>query len=291
MSKIVRAMTKDGSAVAEVVISTDIVNEGARIHSTSATASAALGRVLTAASLMGSRMKDKGDSLTLTFRGEGPAGMIMAVSDYFGNVKGYIENPLADAPPKSNGKLDVSGIVGGGYMSVVRDIGIGEPVTGICNIVSGEIAEDIASYYAESEQTPTVIILGVLVAPDLSIRAAGGVFVQLLPNFDEGITDILEKNAPRLSNISDLIAKGLDETALLDIMLEGVEYDVFDEIDVGYVCDCSRERTERAVRSLGKEEIADIFKEQDTIEVCCRFCDKKYYFTENDFKTGENSHG
>lgn len=291
MSKIVRAMTRDGSAVAEVVISTDIVNEGVRIHSTSATASAALGRVLTAASLMGSRMKDKGDSLTLTFRGDGPAGMIMAVSDYFGNVKGYIENPLADAPPKSNGKLDVSGIVGGGYMSVVRDIGIGEPVTGICNIVSGEIAEDIASYYAESEQTPTVIILGVLVSPDLSVKAAGGVFVQLLPNFDEGITDILEKNAPRLANISDLIARGLDETALLDIVLDGIEYDVFDEIDVGYVCDCSRERTERAVRSLGKDEIRDIFKEQDTIEVCCRFCDKKYYFTEKDFSTGENGNG
>lgn len=284
MSRIIRAMTQDGSAVAEVVISTDMVNEAVRIHSPSATAAAALGRVITATSLMGSRMKDKGDSLTVAFKGDGAAGTVLAVSDYFGNVKGYIENPAADAPPKNNGKLDVSTVIGKGYLSVVRDIGIGEPQTGISEIVSGEIAEDIASYYANSEQTPTVIILGVLVGPDLSVLASGGVFVQLLPNFDEGILDVLERNAPRLANISNLIHGGVDEKGLLDIILADIPYDVFDEIEVGYKCDCSRERTARAVRSIGKEELSRIFSEQDKIEVCCRFCDKKYVFCEKDLR-------
>lgn len=278
MSKIIRAMTQDGSAVAEVIDSTDIVNTAIKYHKTSPTASAALGRVLTAASLMGSRQKDKGDQLTLSFRGDGPAGMIMAVSDYFGNVKGYIENPAVDLPLKSNGKLDVSGAVGRGSMSVVRDTGLKEPVTGISEIVSGEIAEDIASYYANSEQTPTLMSLGVLVAPDLSCAGAGGVFIQLLPHADDETAEKIEKNAASLTAVSKLIANGTTCEQLLSLALADVPYDLFDEIEVNYECSCSKERMLRAVRSLGRAELEKIFAEQAEIEICCRFCDKKYSF-------------
>ncbi len=278
MSRIIRAMTADGSAVAEVVDSTDIVNSAIKFHKTSPTASAALGRVLTAASLMGSRLKDKGDSLTLSFRGDGPAGMIMAVSDYFGNVKGYIENPAVDLPLKPNGKLDVSGAVGSGSMSVVRDTGLKEPVTGISEIVSGEIAEDIASYYANSEQTPTLLSLGVLVAPDLTCAGAGGVFIQLMPHADDQTVAQIEKNAASLTAVSNLIANHTSCEQLLQLALSGVPYDLFDEIDVGYKCDCSKARMLRAVKSLGRAELEKIFAEQEEVEICCRFCDKKYSF-------------
>lgn len=278
MSRIIRAMTRDGSAVAMIIDSTDIVNEAIKYHKTSPTASAALGRVLTAASLMGSRLKNKEDSVTLTFKGDGPAGVIMAVSDYYGNVKGYIENPAVDLPLKPNGKLDVSGAVGSGFMSVVRDVGLKEPVTGISEIVSGEIAEDVVSYFVDSEQTPTLLSLGVLVDRDLSCAGAGGVFVQLLPNSDDAVADALEKNVVRVTGVSSLIAQGVSCETLLSYILDGVEYDLFDKTDVGYVCDCSRERMLRAVKSLGKDELEKIFKEQKEIEVSCRFCNKKFSF-------------
>ncbi len=271
-------MTKDGSAVAMVIDSTDIVNEAIKYHNTSPTATAALGRTLTAASLMGSRLKNKDDQVTLTFKGDGPAGIIMAVADYYGNVKGYIENPAVDLPLKPNGKLDVSGAVGAGYMSVVRDVGLKEPVTGILQIVSGEIAEDVASYYANSEQTPTLLSLGVLVDRDLSCAGAGGVLVQLLPHADDEIVKILENNVVNVTGISSLIAGGQSCEQLLDRVLDGIGYDLFDETEVGYVCDCSRERMLRAVLSLGQKELQKIFSEQETIEVCCRFCNKKFSF-------------
>lgn len=278
MSKIIRAMTKNGSAIAIVTDTTDIVNTAIKYHNTAPTATAALGRTLTAASIMGSRLKDKGDSLTLTFKGDGPAGIIMAVSDYAGNVKGYIENPGVDLPLKPNGKLDVSGAVGAGYMSVVRDVGMKEPMTGISQIVSGEIAEDVTNYFADSEQTPTIISLGVLVDKDLSCAGAGGVFIQLLPFADESIIDALEKNAAKITGISSQIASGKTCEQIMADALDGIEYELFDEIKTDYVCDCSKARMLRAVRSLGCDELKKIFSEQETIEVCCRFCNKKFSF-------------
>lgn len=279
MGKLTRAMTSDGSAVALAVDSTDIVNSAIGFHNPAPTATAALGRVLTAASLMGSLLKDKDNSLTLTFRGDGSAGLILAVSDYIGNVKGYLENPSANLPPKPNGKLDVSGIVGGGVMSVVRDIGLKEPMTGISEIRSGEIAEDIAAYYAESEQIPTLLALGVLVGVDLSCAGAGGVLIQLLPGADESVVDILEHNAARLSDISRAVSSGATGKDLLDTALCGIEYDIFDETEVSYRCGCSRERMLAGLRSISKDELCKIFSEQDEIETVCRFCGKKYYFT------------
>ena len=278
MSRIIRAMTTDGSAVAMVTDTTDIVNKAIKYHNTAPTATAALGRVMTAASLMGVRLKNRDDSLTLTFKGDGPAGIVMAVSDYSGNVKGYIENPSVDLPLKPSGKLDVSGAVGSGFMSVVRDVGLKEPMTGISQIVSGEIAEDVATFFAQSEQTPTLISLGVLVDKDLSCAGAGGVFIQLLPHADESIIDTLEKNVGKITGLSSLIASGKTCEQIMADALDGIEYELFDEIDTDYVCDCSRERMLRAVKSLGKQELQKIFSEQDTVEICCRFCNKKFSF-------------
>ena len=284
-SKILRAMTKDGSARAYVINSTELVNEAIKYHKTAPTATALIGRTLTAASVMGTMLPEKEDRLTLTIRGNGIAGTTLACADYYGNVKGYVANPMADLPLKPNGKLDVSGIVGGGILSVSKDVGDDVPFNGSIELVSGEIAEDVAQYYASSEQTPTLCALGVLVDTDYTCRAAGGVFVQLLPFPDDAVIDRLEENSRMLNNVSTLFANGFSNEEILKIALNGIEYDLFDELEVEYKCDCSRERTERALISIGKDEAESIFKEQrengeeEKITLECHFCDKKYVFT------------
>ena len=287
-STILRAMTRDGSARAFIINSTDIVNTAIGYHKTTPTASALLGRVLTAASMMGTLLKDKGNTLTLNVRGDGPARNVIAVSDYAGNVKGYIAEPYIDIPKKTSGKLDVSGAIGSGTLSVVKDIGLKEPYSGMINLVSGEIAEDITQYFAVSEQTPSLCALGVLVDRDFTCKAAGGVLISLLPFAAEETISQLEKNAANLSNVSRLFDEGLSCEEIMNIALEGIEYDIFDELDVEYACDCSRERCARALLSLGEKEAYSLFEENkaegkgEEVQFECHFCDKRYVFTKDD---------
>ena len=282
MGKILRAMSRDGSAQLLVLNSRDIVQKAIDYHSPEPTATAALGRVLTAASLIGTTLKDEGNSVTVNFRGDGPCGHILAVSDYKGNVRGYIQNPHIDLPRKPSGKLDVSAAVGHGTLNIIKDVGETEPYVGIVNIVSGEIAEDITNYYAESEQIPTVCALGVLVSGDKSCKASGGVMIQLLPFAAEETISKIEKNVPLLSSVSSLFDKGLSNKEIADIAFNGIEYDVFDEYDVAYKCTCSRDRMGSALATLDPYELYDIFSKQKEAELSCQFCDAKYSFTAAD---------
>ncbi|MBQ9736186.1 MAG: Hsp33 family molecular chaperone HslO [Clostridia bacterium] len=286
---IFRAMTQDGSARITVINSRAIVQRAIGLHAPSHTATAALGRLLTATSLIGCLMGEKESTVTVGIHADGAIGKMLAVSDYYGNVRGYAENPKADVARKPNGKLDVGGLVGNGTLYVVRDDGVSPtPHIGTVALQTGEIAEDIAAYYAESEQIPTLCALGVLVAPDGSCLAAGGVMVQLLPFADGGVVSLLERNASALTSVSELFRSGLSNYEIASLALRDIPFDPFDEITVDYLCNCSRERMHGALAKVGEKELRRMFDEEEAeghgrvLELSCQFCNNKYSFDENE---------
>ena len=282
MGKLVRCISSDGTLTVMAADTTDIVNTAQEIHKTSAVVSAALGRLLTAACLMGSALKGKDDSVTLRINGGGPAGTILAVSDSSGNVRGYAVNPVVEIPLNDKGKLDVAGAVGtDGALTVIKDLGLKDPYVGQIPIASGEIAEDITSYFAVSEQIPTVCALGVLVNPDLTIRRAGGFIIQLLPTADDSVIDLVEKCIEGIEPVTKMLDSKMTPEEICRHVLADFELEVLDEAQPEYRCNCSRDRVSKALISMGREELSDIMKDERT-EVCCQFCDKKYVFTPSD---------
>lgn len=274
---LLRGISENGGIVFYGVDSTDIVREMERVHKTSAVTTAALGRLLTAAAMMGAMLKSRTDSMTLQIKGGGPAGRLMAVVDGDGHLKGYVQNPVVELPPREDGHLDVGGAVGhDGTLDVIRDLGLREPYIGQVPLVSGEIAEDVTRYFAISEQTPTVCALGVLVNEDLSVRCAGGFIVQLLPGALESEIVQLEKNIAAMPSVTSMMEQGKTVKDMLDMALDTFAPEVLDTNFVEYRCDCSEERVRRMLKSLGKKEVENLRNEDPVAEVHCQFCDKTY---------------
>ena len=285
MDEIIRMMTGDGMVKAVAVTGKDMVERARQIHKTLPVATAALGRTLMAASMMGDMLKEKDGSVTLQIKGGGPLGAITAVSDSRGNPRGYLQNGQVDIPRKYQGKLDVGTAVGSsGSLTVMKDMGLKEPYIGSVQLVSGEIAEDITAYFVESEQVPTACALGVLVDKDQSVAAAGGYLVQLLPGADESAIQRLEESIARQGPVTDALHGGADAVQLLERVLEGQEPELLERRPVAYKCYCSRERVSRAIISMGKEEMQSLIEEQGGAELTCQFCDKVYRFTKEDLQ-------
>ncbi|MCQ2558986.1 MAG: Hsp33 family molecular chaperone HslO [Oscillospiraceae bacterium] len=284
MDRIIRATAGEGYIKMAVIQAKEMVQRGCEIHACSPTASAALGRTLCAASLMGNMMKEENGTLTIRINGGGPAGSVVAVSDSQGYVRGYIENPAVDLPLRSDGKLNVGGAVGNdGMLTVSRDIGLREPYIGSTELVSGEIAEDLTAYLLESEQVPSACALGVLVDTDLSIRAAGGFIVQLMPGADEELITKLEDNIFMMDQLTTILDEDGPEELFRQVMKD-LEYHLVGEEPVGYRCYCSRERVEEAIACIDRQEIEEMIAEDKNISVSCQFCDAEYTFTPADLR-------
>ena len=282
---LVRGMTPDGFVKITAVQSTELVERARQIHKTLPLATAALGRTLTAVSMMGNELKyDKG-SVTLQFRGDGPLGAITAVGDSNGNVRGYLQNPAAVLPLRADGHLNVGAGVGrDGVITVIKDIGEREPFTGRIELQSGEIAEDVAAYYVLSEQIPTVCALGVLVDRDQSVKCAGGYLLQLLPGAPAGLVDLLEYRVQDVGSITANLEKGLDMRQVVEELLYGMGLQLMEEHPVAYECKCSRSKVESALISLGREELQRLIDEEETTDVTCQFCDVIYHFERKDLE-------
>ena len=287
MGKIVRAMTKDGWVKIAAVNGRDIVQRAKDIHNTSPTATAALGRMLCAASLLGNMMKEENGALTMRIDGGGPLNGVLVVSDTTGNVRGYVGNPAVDLPLRGDGHLNVGGAVGtDGLLTVIRDIGLRDPYIGSTEILSGEIGDDVAKYMTESEQIPAAVGLGVLVERDLSVAQAGGFIVQLLPGAPDGIIEKLEDNIFWMDSVTMQLQDGGEQGAeeLIKNVLKGMEYELMEETPVEYRCNCSRERVENVLTTIGVNDLQEMIEAGEDISVNCQFCDAVYSFSPADME-------
>lgn len=283
--QLVRAISKDGLVKAVAVSTRELTERARQIHKTLPVATAALGRTLAAASMMGNALKADGASLTLQIKGGGPLGTILAVSDNAGNVRGTVDQPNVDLPLRSDGKLNVGAAVGcEGTLTVIRDLHMKEPYVGSVGLIGGEIAEDLAAYFVESEQIPSACGLGVLVDRDQSVLAAGGYLVQLLPGAEESVITKVEGSLLAAGPVTELLHADGDAESLLRRALSDFDLEILEKSDIAYRCDCSRERMERALISLGPDELGEILREQGGAELTCRFCDKVESFSRKDLE-------
>lgn len=283
--QIVRVLAKDAPVKAAVITARDMVERARQIHKCLPTATAALGRALMGCALMGNQLKERNGSVTLQIKGGGPLGTVTAVADSAGNARGYVQDPAVELPLKGPAKLDVGTAVGrDGTLTVIKDIGLKEPYVGTVPLVSGEIAEDLTSYFVESEQIPTACALGVLVNTDQSVLCAGGYLIQLLPGADDSVIDRIEAGVARVGAVTDALHKGLDAYALLREVLAGFELETVEETPVEYRCYCSRERVSRALISMGRKELSDMIAQQGGAELTCQFCDSVYRFSREELE-------
>ena len=281
---IVRATAADHQLRAFAVTSKDIVEKAREIHNTSPVATAAIGRLLTAASMMGSMMKGEKDVLTLQIECGGPIGGITVTADSNADVKGYVNNPNVILPPNAQGKLDVSGALGPGFLNVIKDIGLREPYNGQTHLVSGEIAEDLTYYFATSEQVPSSVGLGVLMDKDNHVRQAGGFIIQVMPDTDDEVIDKLEARLGEVHSVTEMLDKGMTPEDILNYVLEGRDVEILEIVPTQYKCDCSFERVSKVIASLGKKELQEMIDDGKPVEVNCQFCGSHYKFDTEQLK-------
>jgi molecular chaperone Hsp33 len=276
---IVRVSAADNQIRGFATATRDLVEHARKIHNTSPIATAALGRLLTAGTMMGIMMKGDNDLLTLQIKGAGPIEGITVTANSKGTVKGYVNRPEVMLPPSPKGKLDVGGAIGAGILTVIKDLGLKEPYVGQTNLVSGEIAEDLTYYYATSEQIPSSVALGVLMNKDNTVRRAGGFFIQLMPFASEEIISKLEKNISDIEGITGLLDQDMTPEMILEQILGEFDMEILDKIPTGFECNCSKERVEKAVISIGRKDIQEMIEENEPIEVNCHFCNEYYKFS------------
>lgn len=282
---LVRGIDEKGNIRIFVAATTNLVEEARKMHNTNATGSAAIGRTLTAGAIMGSMLKNDQDVLTISISGNGPGKGVQVVAKNNGAVKGYVVDPTVDVPNKENGKLDVGGLIGNeGTLTVIMDLGLKDPYIGMSPLITGEIGEDIAHYYATSEQQPSAVSLGVLVDRDYSIKAAGGYIIQLLPGVSEEDIEKIEENLGSAKPVSEYIDLGYTPEQIMEEVLKGFNPKVLETQDLEYKCDCSREKTKKALISIGETEVKNIIEEDGQAELVCHFCDQKYQFSKEDLE-------
>jgi len=281
---IIRATAANKQIRAFAATTKEMVEYAMEIHNTSPIATAALGRLLTAGAMMGSMMKAEKDLLTLQIQGNGPMKGLVVTSDSKCNVKGYVYEPGVMLPPNSKGKLDVGGAIGIGLLSVTRDLGLKEPYSSQTTLTTSEIAEDLTYYFATSEQVPSAVALGVLMNKNNTVRQAGGFIIQLMPNADDEVIDVLESRIKGVSSITDLLDKGSSPENILENVLEDLDLEITDKLPAKFSCSCSKERVTKALISIGKKDLQEMIDENEDIEVHCHFCNKKYKFTVDELR-------